>query len=43
MLWSSYFKSRPDSVTLGELEGKPEYLENVKIEVSLSYEWVIGS
>jgi len=28
---------------LGELEGKPEILENVKIEVFLSYDWVIRS
>ena len=41
MLLSSHFESQPDPVTLGELKG--EILENVKIEVSLSYEWVIGS
>ena len=41
MLQSSYFKSRPDPVTLGgggSWRLKPEILENVKIEVSLSYE-----
>ena len=44
MLQRSFFKSRPDPVTLGGVwGGKPEIVENVKIEVSLSYEWVIGS
>ena len=28
MSQSSYFKSRPDLFTLGELEGKPEIFEN---------------
>ena len=44
MLQSSYFKSRPDPVVLrGVGRETGEILENVKIEVSLSYEWVIGS
>ena len=25
---SSYFKSQPDPVTMGELEGEPKFLEN---------------
>ena len=37
-------QSRSDPVTFGGVDrGKPETLENVKIEVSLSYELVIGS
>ena len=42
VLHSLYFKSRPDPVTLGGVGGGNRG-KNVKIEVSLSYEWVIGS
>ena len=39
MLQNSYFKSRPDPVTLGGVGGgKVEILEKMKIDISLSYE-----
>ena len=44
MLQSSYSKARSDPVKFeGVGGGKPEVFENVKIEVSLFYEWVIRS
>ena len=44
MLQSSDLKYLPDLVTLGGVGGGDrKILENMKIEVSFSYEWVVGS